>query len=205
MSAKNSRRLPQDGAAPETASASSNNRRRLVAVAIIAVALAAAAAVAVVAFAGRGKVEKVSAPASVSRQATGRFRTVLADGTSFSSRNLTGKPTVAGFVIENCTSCVSTLQTLAALSKDGVRTVAVNVNVPPGTNPATAAGSLASFAGNVNAGGDTLYAADPGQRTARAFGVRQIESYLIFDAHGREVGHGIGLTASQIRSALKQS
>jgi cytochrome oxidase Cu insertion factor (SCO1/SenC/PrrC family) len=204
MSGKKNHRLRQTETAPEKPSGSKGNHRRLIAAAIIVVALAAAAAISVVAFASRSKVERVSTSATASRQATGRFRTVLANGMSFSSRDLTGKPTVAGFVIENCTSCVSTLQTLAALSKDGVRTIAVNVNVPPGTNPVKAASSLASFAGNVNAGGETLYAADPGQHTAQAFGVRQIESYLIFDAHGREIGHGIGLTASQIRSALKQ-
>lgn len=204
MSAKKSR-LSQQEAAPESPSAPSSNRRRLVAVAIIVLALAAAAVVAVVAFADRGKVEKVSASATASHQATGRFRTVLANGTSFSSRDLVGKPTVAAFVIENCTSCVETLHTLGALSKDGVRTVAVNVNVPPGENPVTAASRLASFAGVIKAGGGILYASDPGQHTARAFGVRQIESYLIFDAQGREIGHGIGLSVSQIRSALTQS
>ena len=137
-------------------------------------------------------------------QATGPFRTVLANGASFSSRDLAGKPMVAAFVIEDCASCVETLRTLASVNKNGVRTLAVNVNVPPGTNPATAASRLASFARAVHAGDGVLYAADPGQRTATTFGVRQIESYLIFDARGREIGHGVGLTASQIRSALKQ-
>lgn len=183
---------------------SSTNRRRLLAVAILILALALAVVVAVVVFAGRGRVEKAPAPAAAG-QAEGRFLTVLANGASFSGRDLVGKRTVAAFVIENCTSCVETLHTLAALHKDGVRTMAINVNVPPGTNPATAAGRLASFARVVGAGNGTLYAADPGQHTAAGFGVRQIESYLIFDARGREVGHGIGLSANQIRSVLSQS
>jgi cytochrome oxidase Cu insertion factor (SCO1/SenC/PrrC family) len=172
---------------------------------IIALAVAAAAIVAVVAFAGRGKVEKTAAPgrSAASGQASGPFQTVLASGTGFTSRDLGGRPTVAAFVIEDCTSCVNTLHTLAAVSKDGVRTLAVNVNVPPGSKPIDAAKRLASFGGAVNAGGQILYAADPGQRTATAFGVRQVESYLIFDARGREVGHGVGLSPKQIRRALK--
>lgn len=185
-------------------SAKSSKRRRVVAVAIIAVAVAAAAVVAVVAFAGRGSVQRVPVAAGASRQATGRFRTVLANGMSFGGRDLAGEPTVAAFVTADCASCVATLRTLAALGVDGIRTVAVNINVPPGTNPVTAASRLAAFARNVNARGGTLYAADPGQHTATAFGVREIESFVIFDARGREIGHGVGLSASQIRSALKQ-
>lgn len=203
MSGKQSRSERQKEVVEKT-TASPTNRRRLLAVAILALALGAATVVAVVAFGGRGKVEKAPAPVAA-RQASERFRTVLANGASFSSRDLVGKRTVAAFVIEDCTSCVETLHTLAALHKDGVRTVAINVNVPPGTNPATAASRLASFARVVNAGNGTLYAADPGQHTAAAFGVRQIESYLIFDVRGREVGHGIGLSANQIRSALNHS
>src|SRR5262249_29119107 len=181
-----------------------SNGRRLGALAIIGLAIAAAAVVAVVAFGGRGKVEKTAAPAANgSALAAGRFHTVLASGAPLTSAQFTGRPTVAAFVIEDCTSCVETLRTLSTLSKDGVRTIAVNVNVPPGTNPATAARRLASFGGDVNASDRIRYAADPGQRTASAFGVRQIESYLLFDAQGREVGHGVALSTGQIRRALK--
>ncbi len=203
MSAKKSRREQQQGIA-EKVTGSTTNRRRLLSVAIIALALGAAAVVAVVAFGGRGKVEKAQTPVAA-LQASGRFRTVLANGASFSSRDLVGQPTVAAFVIEDCTSCVNTLHTLAALRKNGVRTVAINLNVPPGRNPVAAATSLAAFGHDVHAGNGILYAADPGQRTAAAFGIRQIESYLIFDARGREVGHGIGLSTDQIRSALNRS
>lgn len=201
MSGEQSRRERQHDAEEQAAP---GRGRSMIAVAIIVAALAAAAVVAVVAFGSSGKVEKASTPVAA-RQAAGRFRTVLANGASFSSRDLVGKPTVAAFVIEDCTSCVKTLQTLDALYKSGVRTVAINVNVPPGRNPVAAATSLASFARVVHAGDGTLYAADPGQRTAAAFGVRQIESFLIFDARGREVGHGIGLSANQIRSTLNRS
>ena len=201
MSGKQRRRERQQDAEEQAAP---GRGRSMIAVAIIVAALGAAAVVAVVAFGSSGKVEKASAPVAA-RQAAGRFRTVLANGRSFSGRDLVGEPTVAAFVIEDCSSCVKTLQTLDALHKGGVRTVAINVNVPPGRNPVTAATSLASFARVVHAGDGTLYAADPGQRTAGAFGIRQIESFLIFDARGREVGHGIGLSANQIRSALNRS
>jgi cytochrome oxidase Cu insertion factor (SCO1/SenC/PrrC family) len=207
MSGKRSRRARQTSQAQEQRSSSrrSGNSRRLVAVAIIVLAIAAAAVIAVVAFGQRGKVE-TSAPPGAAKARTaekGPFRTVLASGAALTSRDLSGRPTVAAFVIEDCTSCVNTLHTLTALSKDGVRTIAVNVNVPPGTNPVTAAQRLASFGSDVSASGQILYAADPGQRTATAFGVRQIESYLLFDRHGREVGHGIALSPKQIRRALK--
>jgi len=206
MSGKRSRRERQIRAGKSEGGRPNSDRRRITAAVIIALAAAAAAIVAVVAFAGRGKVEKAAAPvrSADSGQASGPFQTVLASGTQFTSRDLGGKPTVAAFVIEDCTSCVNTLHTLAALSKDGVRTLAVNVNVPPGSNPIDAAKRLASFAANVNGKSGILYAADPGQRTAAAFGVRQIESYLIFDARGREVGHGVALSPNQIRRALKQ-
>jgi cytochrome oxidase Cu insertion factor (SCO1/SenC/PrrC family) len=182
-----------------------STRRRLAALAIVVLAVAAAAVISLVAFGQRGKVETSAAPAAAkaTRAGTGPFRTVLASGAALTSRDLSGRPTVAAFVIEDCTSCVNTLHTLSALSKDGVRTIAVNVNVPPGTNPAAAAQRLASFGDNVNASGQILYAADPGQRTAVAFGVRQIESYLLFDKGGREVGHGVALSPMQIRRALK--
>jgi cytochrome oxidase Cu insertion factor (SCO1/SenC/PrrC family) len=205
MSGKRSRREREAKRRGDQGSPSwiSGNRRRLGALAIIGLAIAAAAVVAVVAFSGRGKVEKTAAPAA-DRQAlaAGRFHTVLTSGAPLTGRDLAGRSTVAAFVIEDCTSCVDTLQTLSALSKEGVRTIAVNVNVPPGTNPAAAARRLASFGGDVKASDRILYAADPGERTASAFGVRQIESYLLFDARGREVGHGVALSAQQIRRAL---
>ena len=202
MSGKRSRRerQTQQNQAQPSNSPRGNNPRRLAALAILVVALGAAAVIAVVAFGGRGKVE---APPAAAKAGSGRFQTVLASGAALTSRGLRGRPTVAAFVIEDCTSCVHTLQTLSALSKDGVRTIAVNVNVSPGSNPVSAAQRLASFGGAVNAGGQILYAADPGQRTATAFGVRQIESYLLFDKNGREVGHGVALSPKQIRRALK--
>ncbi len=206
MSGKRSRRerQTQQNEARVSGSQRGNDRRRLAALAIVVAALGAAAVIAVVAFGGRGKVEASSAPAAAKATAgAGRFQTVLASGAALTSRDLQGRPTVAAFVIEDCTSCVHTLQTLSALSKDGVRTIAVNVNVSPGSNPVSAAQRLASFGGAVNAGGQILYAADPGQRTATAFGVRQIESYLLFDKNGREVGHGVALSPKQIRRALK--
>lgn len=206
MSGKRNRREPQANQARDRQASGGigSTRRRLVALAIVVLAIAAAAVVAVVAFGGRGRVETSSAPAAAkaTRAGTAPFQTVLASGVALTSRDLTDRPTVAAFVIEDCSSCVETLHTLTALSKDGVRTIAVNVNVPPGTNPATAAQRLASFGSAVNADSDILYAADPGQRTAAAFGVRQIESYLLFDAQGRKVGHGVALSAKQIRRAL---
>jgi cytochrome oxidase Cu insertion factor (SCO1/SenC/PrrC family) len=205
MSGKRSRREREPERRGNQGSPSwiSSNRLRLGSLAIVGLAIAAAAVVAVVALGGRGKVERTAAPAANGQAlAAGRFQTVLASGAPLTSAQFTGRPTVAAFVIEDCTSCVATLQTLSALSKDGVRTIAVNVNVPPGTNPATAARRLASFGADVNASDGILYAADPGQRTASAFGVRQIESYLLFDARGREVGRGVALSASQIRRAL---
>jgi cytochrome oxidase Cu insertion factor (SCO1/SenC/PrrC family) len=204
MSVKRSRREREAKRRGEQGSPSwvAKNRRRLGALAIIGLAIAAAAVVAVVAFGGRGKVEMTAAPALAKAAAAGRFHAVLASGAPLTSRDLAGRPTVAAFVIEDCTSCVQTLQTLNALSQDGARTIAVNVNVPPGTNPASAARRLASFGGDVKASDRILYAADPGERTASAFGVRQIESYLLFDARGREVGHGVALSVNQIRRAL---
>lgn len=181
---------------------STRSRRRLGALAIIVLAIAAAAAIALVVFGGRGKVEASASRAAATAQRRA-FRTVLANGAELTSRDLNGRPTVAAFVIENCGSCVETLHTLTALSKDGARTIAVNFNVPPGTNPAAAARRLATFGKRVNAGDEVVYAADPGQRTAAAFGVRQVESYLLFDARGREVGHGVALSPKQIRRVLK--
>jgi hypothetical protein len=205
MSGKRSRREREAKRRGDRGSASwiASNRRGLAALAIIGLAIAAAAVVAVVAFGGSGKVEKAAVSAADGQAlAAARFHTVMASGAALTSAQFPGRPTVAAFVIEDCTSCVQTLQTLSALSKDGVRTIAVNVNVPPGTNPATAARRLASFGGDVNASDRIVYAADPGQRTASAFGVRQIESYLLFDARGHEVGHGFALSVNQIRRAL---
>lgn len=180
-----------------------NGRRRLAALAVVVLALGAAAAVAVVALGSRGTVR--TAPAAAVRRPAAAFRTVLPDGASFGSRDLAGTPTVVAFVIEDCASCIATLETLAALGHDGVRTVAVNVNVPPGRNPAAAAARLASFARRVGAASGTLFAADPRQRTIAAFGLRQIESFVIFDRRGRQIGRGVGLSEAQIREALKQA
>src|SRR5712691_567371 len=182
---------------------SGDRRRQLAAAALIAAALLAAAIVAVVAIIGRhGSVEKPAAGASSSARVDGRFKAVLADGGTLTLAGLRGKPTVVGFVIEDCASCVATLKTLATLSRDHVNAVALNVNAPSAAASPTAARRLASFGKAVKATGP-IFAADPGTRTASAFGIRQIESFLIFDARGHEVGRGIGLSADAIRRALK--
>lgn len=193
-------------AARETSSgprSSGGRRRQLAAAALIAGALLAAAVIAIVVINGRhGSVEKPAAgAASSSGKVDGRFKAVLADGRTLTLAGLRGKPTVVGFVIEDCASCVATLKTLATLSRDGVNAIALNVNAPSVAAAPTAARRLASFGKAVKATGP-IFAADPGTRTASAFGVRQIESFLIFDARGREVGRGVGLSADAIRNTL---
>lgn len=131
-----------------------------------------------------------------------RFRVVLADGQALTLADLRGKPTVAGFVIENCLTCIPTLKTLAALERDGVNAVAVNVNTPDQAGAPAAVRRLAEFAKATDASG-ALYAADPGSQTASALGVRQLESFVIFDADGREIGRGVNLDAEAIRSTLE--
>src|SRR2546422_8456995 len=94
MSGRRSRREWQLRAGENEGRGPKSNRRRITAAVIIALAVAAAAIIAVVAFAGRGTVEKTSAPAraAASGQASGPFRAVLANGTQFTSRDLVGKP-----------------------------------------------------------------------------------------------------------------
>lgn len=179
-------------------------KRRLAAVAVLAGAVLAAALVAAIVIIGRGgSVEKPAArAASSSGPSDDRFGAVLADGRRLTLADMRGKPTVVGFVIEDCASCVPTLQTLATLSRDGdVNAIALNVNSPTAASATTAARRLADFADVVEAKG-ALFAADPGARTASAYGIRQIESFLIFDARGRELGRGVGLGVEEIRETL---
>lgn len=179
--------------------------RRLAAGGVLAGAVIAAALVAAVVVSGRdGSVEKPAPRAvSASGPSDGRFTAVLADGRKITLADLRGKSTVVGFVIEDCASCVPTLQTLAALSRDGdVNAIALNVNAPTAASAPRAARRLADFAEVVEAKGP-LFAADPGTRTASAFGIRQIESFLIFGPSGRELGRGVGLGADEIRKTLE--
>src|SRR3989442_15380951 len=83
---------------------SGGRRRQLAAAALIAAAILAAAIVAVVAINGRhGSVEKPAAgAASPAAKVDRRFRAVLADGGTLTLAGLRGKPTVVGFVIEDC-------------------------------------------------------------------------------------------------------
>lgn len=127
---------------------------------------------------------------------------MLGDGRKLTLADLRGKPTVVGFVIEDCASCVPTLETLATLGRDGdVNAIALNVNSPSAASAPTAARRLERFAEVVEATGP-LFAADPGTCTASAYGIRQIESFLVLDASGRELGRGIGLGADEIRETL---
>jgi len=183
-----------------------SRKRQVLAAVLVTAALAVAAAVAAVVLqGGDGSVQKASRGAASSAAAVdSRFHAVLADGRRLTLADLRGRPTVVGFVIEDCASCVPTLQTLATLSHDGVNAVALNVNAPTKASGPTAARRLASFGEAVEATGP-VYAADPGTRTASAFRIRQIESFLIFDARGHEVGRGVGLSADAIRSALENT
>ncbi|MFN2469154.1 MAG: TlpA family protein disulfide reductase [Gaiellaceae bacterium] len=181
------------------------HKRRLATIAVLASALIASVLVAFVLISGRdGSVERPAArAASSSAPSDGRFSAVLVDGRELTLADLRGKPTVVGFVIEDCATCIPTLQTLATLSGDGdVNAIALNLNTPTAASAPRAARRLATFADAVEAKGP-VFAADPGTRTASAFGIRQLESFLIFDASGRELGRGVGLGADEIRQTLE--
>jgi hypothetical protein len=135
-----------------------------------------------------------------------RVRLVLADGRALTGADLAGRRAVIGFMQDGCGDCVAGLQTLTALSADrGLRTVAVNVAAPSGANAAGAARRLARFADALGDRGQVLFAADPGQRTSAALGVRGLDTFVLVDSDGRVLGRGTGLSASQIRHRFDQA
>lgn len=112
-----------------------------------------------------------------------------------------GRPVVIAFVQPYCATCIPTLRTLDAVARahpDGsVIPIALNVGVG-------GPGDLRSFAASVGVT-HPLFANDPGLRVANAFGVQELETFVVIDAQGRVVTRGVGLPQSTVLSAVGQA
>jgi cytochrome oxidase Cu insertion factor (SCO1/SenC/PrrC family) len=122
----------------------------------------------------------------------------MAGGQQRSLASFRGRPVVIGFAEPYCTSCVHTLRTLDALAGaeggGGVVPIALNVG---GGSP----GELAAFAAQLGVS-RPLFAADPGLRAADAFGVQQLDTFVVIDAQGRLVSRGAGLSTNALMKDL---
>jgi thiol-disulfide isomerase/thioredoxin len=173
--------------------------RRLLAGGLIAVAIAIAALVGFVFMTNRsGNITGVSQSSAKAINAVG------VDGRTLGLADFAGKPVVIGFVLDYCTTCVPTMRTLEQLADQGVATLALNVGAPPGTDATDAARRLKQFARGLDVTSPTM-AADAGQRTAKRYNIRVLETFVILDGSGREIGRGTQLDAAAIEATLAKT
>lgn len=166
---------------------------------LIAVAIAIAALVGFVVMTNRsGNITTVS-PSSAKP-----IDAVAVDGRTLGLAEFAGKPLVVGFVLDYCATCVATMKTLETLSGRGVATLALNVGAPPGTDATEAARRLQQFARGLNVTSPTM-AADAGQRTAKRYNVKVLETFVILNKNGREIGRGTQLDAAAIEATLART
>ena len=175
------------------------SRRTWAAVGVIGGAIALAVVVGVVVLGrGSGHVERATGATAPPLHA------LLANGRAVSLSGFAGKPVVIGFVLDYCETCIGSMHTLDQLSRRGVQTLALNVGAAPGVSAKAAAARLAEFGRSLGVRSPT-FAGDEGQKTAAAYHVRLLETFVVLDARGLEVGRGIGLDAAQIEKTLHRA
>ena len=152
----------------------------------------------------RGESTRSGGGASVrpvaTRPAAPDVAVALEGGGRRSLASFRGRPVVIGFVQPYCASCITTLKTLDAVARvhpDGsVISIALNVGVG-------GPGDLRGFAASV---GVTLplFANDPSLRVANAFGVQELETFVVIDPQGRVAARGVALSEGTVLSAVGQ-
>ena len=139
------------------------------------------------------------AAAAPVRTDAGPLRLALQDGRQHALAEFRGSVVVLGFTVPSCDTCIPTLRRLDALARAYPRrtltAIAVNVG-PGGPRP------LAAYAVRIGAG-RSLFAADPGLRVVHALGVRQLETVVVLDRHGRMVRRGVNLSMTQILRTIR--
>ena len=181
------------------------SRRTWAAVGITGGAIVLAVAVGVIVLGrGSGKVERVTGVTGATGVVAPPLHALLADGRPVTLDRFAGRPVVIGFVLDYCETCIGSMHTLDQLSRQGVQTVALNVGAVPGGSAAAAAKSLTEFGRSLGVRSLT-FAGDEGQKTAAAYHVRVLETFVVLNGHGREIGRGIGLNAAQIERTLRSA